>query len=970
MCCPKFSLKAFLSVFSLILFIALPCQSFAIDPVHVNISLQGCKNTGQIPLYLSNYICDDSVYTPGNLGKGWNELDLVPYRVSTTLGKQSTATTTYSIAIMLDNLDNAHPGFDVISVPTVNTAESDASCAVSAAPNTGAGAILIPGIGGTDQSIYRIITITQDKGTTCVLDYYGRLALGSHLYPGSSLHANLTLADFTTGNIGAQDVSIPVNNISAQTLAKDMTAVQAADFIWSVTKQGSTTLHFGDVCAADVLLSKPVDISVVWTKGAVAACNTSVITHVYATNPAARPITISGNDKIYKGLTQTTLLSTTAFGPTVLAAGASQMLVLTDNQSFSPANSSDGYFNDIATANYVDTATGITIPTTTTDVASAQITANSSSNATATVSDTESITGTGLNFAVAAPSVGAFTGGYVANTLTVGPVNWSVLNLNASGSVTFNKTITLAPFTVTSGSISDTATLTTAGGSTSTANFKINMDSSAATKITINKTLPFALNAGEKIKMIFSVAGSGAPVTQELDIVGPYTAGTTVSVDVNNLAPDNYSVSETDCKFINAANPDPGIACNLAPNNSSVNVDLSLVKGVATCSGKADFTNVIAQSPSAEVVKVTDPSCDPNNKSAYTWNFTLTGPNNYSNTVSANSCDGGVSFGNLADGNYVMTETLRSGWNLSQITQPDGNVVTQNACQFAVHVATDGGKVFTCTFKNTSSGAISVKKSVKKSTSFMQSFSFDVRTGAQAGVPGTVVRGPSVLTQANNPMSFTNLPAGNYQLCETGLVPGWNVNFAGYTKFNPSINPNDNSTQCVNVVVTAGGTLTVNVDNTPPPGGKSCSTGYWKDWCSCSYTDNNHSYVLDKTLATFSIAYGKKTHGCYVGTLYVDTCKKAVSCLTKTTLTGASMNNDPLFMLAAELLAAKLNIQSAAASCTAAANAVSSAQALLNKYRFNGSTHTAMSAADIKLANTLTTLLNNFNNNTLPGCSK
>ena len=58
---------------------------------------------------------------------------------------------------------------------------------------------LDPGIGGTDVSIYRLITVTQAKNTTCVYDYYGRLALGSHLFPGSSLHANLLAEDLGTG---------------------------------------------------------------------------------------------------------------------------------------------------------------------------------------------------------------------------------------------------------------------------------------------------------------------------------------------------------------------------------------------------------------------------------------------------------------------------------------------------------------------------------------------------------------------------------------------------------------------------------------------------------------------------------------------------------------------------------------------------------------------------------------------------
>ena len=56
----------------------------AADPDGVSISLDGCRNGGTITLPNAggNFICPDAAYTSGNLGKGWNELDLVPYRVT------------------------------------------------------------------------------------------------------------------------------------------------------------------------------------------------------------------------------------------------------------------------------------------------------------------------------------------------------------------------------------------------------------------------------------------------------------------------------------------------------------------------------------------------------------------------------------------------------------------------------------------------------------------------------------------------------------------------------------------------------------------------------------------------------------------------------------------------------------------------------------------------------------------------
>src|SRR5688572_11559382 len=52
----------------------------AASPVNVQITLEGCRNDGTITFpALGPFICPDAAYTSGNLGKGWNELDLVPH---------------------------------------------------------------------------------------------------------------------------------------------------------------------------------------------------------------------------------------------------------------------------------------------------------------------------------------------------------------------------------------------------------------------------------------------------------------------------------------------------------------------------------------------------------------------------------------------------------------------------------------------------------------------------------------------------------------------------------------------------------------------------------------------------------------------------------------------------------------------------------------------------------------------------
>src|SRR3954468_7798737 len=103
-----------------------------IPSTQVGFTLEGCRNDGSPSISLPNgagkFICPDGAYTTGNLGKGWNELDLVPYRLTAGAGGSAPASQTYTVAIVLDNMDAGHPGYDVLSVPVLNTALSSASC--------------------------------------------------------------------------------------------------------------------------------------------------------------------------------------------------------------------------------------------------------------------------------------------------------------------------------------------------------------------------------------------------------------------------------------------------------------------------------------------------------------------------------------------------------------------------------------------------------------------------------------------------------------------------------------------------------------------------------------------------------------------------------------------------------------------------------------------------------------------------
>src|SRR5512143_1038822 len=82
----------------------------------ISFTLEGCRNDGTIILPINGqFICPDAAYTTGNLGKGWNELDLVPHRLTTSAGNQGGVTTDYDVYIAADYQTSGHLGYDVIS---------------------------------------------------------------------------------------------------------------------------------------------------------------------------------------------------------------------------------------------------------------------------------------------------------------------------------------------------------------------------------------------------------------------------------------------------------------------------------------------------------------------------------------------------------------------------------------------------------------------------------------------------------------------------------------------------------------------------------------------------------------------------------------------------------------------------------------------------------------------------------------
>jgi hypothetical protein len=1023
-------------------------------PSGIGFTQEGCNNPGGLvlPNGSGDFICPDANYTTGNLGKNWSELDLVPLRVTVSASNSAAGSSTFSFAVAVDNTNSGHVGYDVLSAPVLNTSLSAASCsAATVGSQTTANGQLL-----------RLVTVTVAKNTNCVYDYYARLAIGAHNYPGSSLHANL--ADDLTGStsgIGTKAVSINPNEVAPQSIDKDMTATQNSDHIWDVTKSPTpASLSFTNTCDPNASLSAGVAVTVSWTKhDASPSGNITVLTHVYATNPAARDVTVNVSDQIYSGTTA--IGSPATAGPIVLTHNTANILILT-HQTTVPSGTTD--INDVATATYTDTVTGIPIPGSVTDTASATVQQGTELNPSASITDVESITGTGLTFSTdsVTGASGAFNGGYVAGTHTTGPVSWTSASQSSSGSVTFNKTVYATAATVDSGGgLSDTATLTGSDGFTTHADLTVDVDTNAATSLTVTKDATLAL-ASQKAYTFHLF--NGADVDQN--------TSTTVTLPAGSLGPVTSSaitgLSPTGTYYVKEDASAPFGAQTSSP------VTFSLVAGDAsTCSANINVTNS-ADPAAARVQKTTAPT------SSGLWTFTLTGPGGLSETLTNVQANAGyVDFASALDvdgGTYTITETPQSGYDLTGVT---GNIggnsarvstsTSSKTCSFTLDLTTDSGKTLSCTFTNTQRGTIIVKKvtnpagasgsftfsgdaagsigdgqtitvgnlvpgtytstesdptpafdltgiscddgsSATASTvslatrtatfkldpgetvtctftnrqrghakviktvggnapSGSQSFTFQLRSGASANAAGTILETGTANAANGGVINFsTNLvPGSTYQLCEQMSV-GWMTSLGPpfFTVYNPS---GDNSVVCTDFTVTAGQLKTFNIDNTPPPGGRALTIGYWKNWSSC--TGGGQKPTLDTTLLAAANAGNPITLGLLVlnpNTLGAATaCKYAVNILNKSTIDGKSKkSSDPLFNMAAQLLAADLNVQGGAGTCPAAVTAINQAHALLVKYSFNGLGYSPkLTSADANLANQLATTLDKYNNNKL-----
>lgn len=762
--------------------------AFVEPPNTLQFTLEGCRNDGSplitpggtLPNTDGNFTCqdvnslggNDTPYTSGNLGKGWHELDLVPHRLITK-NNQNGTNAQYNVLIAADNALNSVEGYDQIFDVQIITSPSDSlnvfsdpSCSLIVGPQLidQTGTVT----GGIDDVIYRELTISQNANTTCVIEWASRLAIGASQFSGSSLQAYMFESeDFTKGK---RTVPIPVKDIVAASLRKDMTATQGGGDIWNVTKQASpTAVNLGDTCDTSVTNEQDVEIRVEWSVIPSTAGEVLVVTNIYATNPAAREITINVTDTISGNI---------GAGIVPLDIASSGDIPLQPNQeenvlthTFS-ADAGVTDLSDTVVATYSDPAssglaplpiTGQTSASFDLDTDGAGIQPGSQDNTTAVITDTETITGNGLSYAALGMAAGSANGDFtldgVAYTLaTLLDQNdenllWTSDLQSAANSVVFNKRVSVPAATATSGVLSDWALLTASDGATASSGssqspVNISIVSTALIDLTVSVEIP-VLGPSETLACEVEVKNSSNVVVDTLTYMFD-DINNVLSIDASDLIPDVYMLSVSTC----------GTLIVDGPAIQTADLTLPVQPTIDDCSDTASFVLIEPEVDAPVLVsvnKVTLPAGLEND-----WLMTLAG-SPLIGSVELTTADSNASAFELfqdnagplklAPGEYTIAETLKPGWEQ----------ISSTGCEFTV-TENHTGTTQACSFTNRQLGTIIIHKVTEPSGG--EGFGFTHNIG-DAGTAFT-------LNDADN-QTFMNVPAGSYTVTEDNPAPTYSL---------------------------------------------------------------------------------------------------------------------------------------------------------------------------------------------------
>jgi hypothetical protein len=466
--------------------------------------------------------------------------------------------------------------------------------------------------------------------------------------------------------------------------------------------------------------------------------------------------------------------------------------------------------------------------------------------------------------------------------------------------------------------------------------------------------------------------------SQNVDGTGNFNLSDGGTKTFTNVVPGSYTVTESD--------PTPGfdlasLSCDdgASATPSTVSGAVATVKVDPGETVKCTYTN--AQRGTIKITKVTDPA--PNTTDSFGFTDTGLSPTTFSLKNGETRTFSNV-VPNTSTGYPVTEDSPLPGFDLTNIscTNPDGqNASTTDLSTRKATVKVNPGETVECTFTNRQRATVQVNKTVSGQAPAAGAFQFEIRYGASLSSVGTTIatgtnnalgvvtfscNGGDPTKCTNDGSNIAHFVPGSYQFCEVNMMPGWQNNISGFTP-NGNDPLADNSAECVDITLNAAGSGVPSgvpdpVANTPPPGGDARTIGFWKTH-SCE-APGRQADVLSLYLPVS------------VGTGYADAsdfilsdCHAAVSLLDKRNINnGKKSASDAAYNLAAQLIAALLNINANAGTCNGAILPyVQQAQVLLDRINFTGtSNYLTKPSADYTTANSLAQVLDDYNNNICP----
>ncbi len=308
----------------------------------------------------------------------------------------------------------------------------------------------------------------------------------------------------------------------------------------------------------------------------------------------------------------------------------------------------------------------------------------------------------------------------------------------------------------------------------------------------------FVVAAGETVRCTFTNTKDGRIEIEKQTLPDGDPASFTFTGDVGgslsdgqsagqNVAPGSYSSTET----VPSGWTLTDITCDDTDSSGDTSTGVASFVVAAGETVRCTFTNT--KDGRIEIEKQTLPDGDP-------ASFTFTGD------VGGSLSDGQSAGQNVAPGSYSSTETVPSGWTLTDITCDDTDSSGDTSTGVASFVVA-AGETVRCTFTNTKDGRIEIEKQTLPDGD-PASFTF---TG---DVGGSLSDGQS---------AGQNVAPGSYSSTET-VPSGWTLTDITCDDTDSS---GDTSTGVASFVVAAGETVRCTFTNEKQVS-EGCTPGFWQ----------------------------------------------------------------------------------------------------------------------------------------------